>query len=119
MRDAYRERALRLHPDRQRDATPAEREEAARLMGQINEAWRVLGDPTLRAAYDADLARADRTRAEPQFRPPSADDDDVVVDAAGEEWAPAQPRGLVAQYLPVALLLLGVFLLLLITAYAR
>lgn len=50
IREAYRECARRNHPDRVID--PALRSSAAERMAAANEAWRVLGDPKRRAAYD-------------------------------------------------------------------
>ena len=50
LRHAYRALARRLHPDRVVD--PAARRDADDRMAEVNEAWRVLGDPALRAAYD-------------------------------------------------------------------
>ncbi len=47
IRDAYRILARRYHPDRE----PA----AAEKMAAINEAYRVLGEPSRRAVYDAAL----------------------------------------------------------------
>ena len=52
IRAAYRMRARQLHPDRVVD--PAERNRAEARMSAVNEAWRVLGDQDLRAAYDRD-----------------------------------------------------------------
>lgn len=46
IRAAYRLRAKRLHPDTSR------RPDAAALMVLVNEAWRVLSEPGLRAEYD-------------------------------------------------------------------
>ena len=70
LRNAYRDLARRLHPDRVTD--PAGRATAAR-MAEVNEAWRVLGDPGRREAYDAarDLAR----RPAPPSRPRGPGDD--------------------------------------------
>ncbi len=50
LRDAYRALARRFHPDRVAD--PSARRSADDRMAKVNEAWRVLGDPDLRAAYD-------------------------------------------------------------------
>jgi molecular chaperone DnaJ len=65
IRDAYRRLARRHHPDR----GGAE----AGAMPDINEAYRVLGDPARRAVYDATLRdaapRAPTTTA-PEARPP-------------------------------------------------
>jgi hypothetical protein len=57
IRAAYREAARRHHPDarRARGMTGSDDEMAA-----INEAWRVLSDPVLRAKYDADLGSGAR-----------------------------------------------------------
>ena len=119
VREAYREQALLLHPDRQREASPDQVRDAARQMRQVNDAWRILGDPTLRAAYDADLARAERDQREPVLPSVDGADVDFVVDADDEAWSPTPRRGPVVQYLPIALLLLGVVLIVVVTAYAR
>ena len=49
IRTAYRDRALRHHPDRAGDPVATE------LMSAVNEAYRVLGDPGRRALYDHSL----------------------------------------------------------------
>ncbi len=56
IRAAYRRQARLHHPDTRPDAAPEEAEAARRTMAALNTAWEVLGDPTRRAAYDADLA---------------------------------------------------------------
>jgi curved DNA-binding protein CbpA len=48
LRQAYRRKAFDAHPDRRADDADAD-------MAAINEAWRVLGDRSLRAAYDRSL----------------------------------------------------------------
>lgn len=60
IRRAHRQLARVLHPDRQSDATDAERRLAERRMREVNAAWTVLSDPARRRAYDTDL-RAART----------------------------------------------------------
>ena len=50
---AYRRLAMLHHPDRQ-SGDPS-------LMGQINEAWFVLSDPTRRSQYDQTLEKASFT----------------------------------------------------------
>lgn len=53
---AYRRLARKYHPD------VAPGPEAERRMSAINEAWRVLHDPTSRAAYDTDRALESESR---------------------------------------------------------
>ncbi len=54
LRRAYREAALRLHPDR--NTNPGDTE----LFLAVNEAYEVLIDPERRAAYDAELAEHEK-----------------------------------------------------------
>ena len=48
IQQAYRERAKELHPDR----NPERREWATEQFQQLNEAYRIVSDPTLRRQYD-------------------------------------------------------------------
>jgi DnaJ-domain-containing protein 1 len=75
IRQAYLRAALSNHPDRRDVAGPAAAERPARTtedairlrrMQEVNEAWTVLRDPTKRGAYDRELARERRVRAETQ-----------------------------------------------------
>ena len=50
VRDAYRDLARRLHPDRVVDSS--KRVGSSERMAEVNEAWRVLGDVGRRAVYD-------------------------------------------------------------------
>lgn len=57
IREAYRDLAWRLHPDRHEpgagdEPSPAERRVAERRIREVNEAFRVLGEPARRRAYD-------------------------------------------------------------------
>lgn len=63
IRDAYRRAARAAHPDRHGDdASPA--------MAEINEAWRVVGDPVRRRAYDDELRRAAEAASRTSATPP-------------------------------------------------
>jgi len=55
---AYHSQARRWHPDRFVGRTEAESSRAEDAMRKVNEAWRVLGDPTRRRQYDRELAAA-------------------------------------------------------------
>ena len=60
VRRAYLGLARQLHPDRWIDASSAERVEVDRRMREVNEAWRVLGNPARRLAYDVERREAGR-----------------------------------------------------------
>ena len=60
LRRAYLSRARESHPDRYVDAPPADRGDAERRMRDVNEAWRVLGNPRRRRRYDLELMPAER-----------------------------------------------------------
>ena len=49
---AYKALSMKYHPDR---AKPDQRAAATRRMQRLNEAYRILRDPSLRRAYDAQL----------------------------------------------------------------
>ncbi|HSH23040.1 MAG TPA: J domain-containing protein, partial [Acidimicrobiales bacterium] len=74
IRRAYRQRAREVHPDRQAvgPGSSADSEHAGRVMQDLNEAWRVLGDPCRRASYDQLLLRG----PDIQRRPPAVPEDD-------------------------------------------
>ena len=60
IREAHRQLARLLHPDRLGQATPAEQALAERRMREVNVAWTTLSDVGRRADYDRSL-RAQRT----------------------------------------------------------
>jgi hypothetical protein len=60
VRRAYLDLARRLHPDRWIDASAAERVDVERRMQEVNEAWRVLGNPARRLAYDVERREVGR-----------------------------------------------------------
>jgi curved DNA-binding protein CbpA len=67
IRAAYHDRARALHPDRVASQPSSSQDEARRAMQDVNEAWRVLRDPALRAAYDR------QTSAPPPPAPPASE----------------------------------------------
>jgi hypothetical protein len=107
IREAFRAKARTLHPDRLIDASPRERDAAARDMQMVSEAWRVLGDGRRRRAYDESLVPSgSRGYAETTLG------DEDWVDAGPHAHAPLL-RGLPWIVLAAVLLLIFVF-----TAYA-
>lgn len=97
LRDAHRQMALVLHPDRHTESSPAERRLADRRMKEVNVAWSVLSDPAKRAEYDRirrarTVGQGGSAQGSPSSAPPSVsadddwsddgdwtDEDDVVV----------------------------------------
>jgi hypothetical protein len=69
VRRAYLDLARQLHPDRWIDASVDERADVERRMREVNEAWRVLGNPARRLAYDVERREAG---ARPRVSPPGA-----------------------------------------------
>jgi hypothetical protein len=63
VRQAYLAQARRLHPDRAQGLSEVEAAAASRRMQDVNEAWRVLGDPARRLAYDRSLVARMATAA--------------------------------------------------------
>jgi len=59
LRRAYRQLALRWHPDKHTHRDAARQAEAHERFQSLAAAWAVLSDETLRAAYDADCVEAD------------------------------------------------------------
>lgn len=106
IRAAFRRRAREVHPDRQPGSQTSGSDQEARsgqadnAMRELNEAWRVLGDPGRRRAYDqALLARApvrsvprrsvDDLDDRPYFHAPAEPGDIGVVLARGLPWVAA------------------------------
>ncbi|MEM9517313.1 MAG: J domain-containing protein [Actinomycetota bacterium] len=82
VRDAFRRLARQHHPDR----SAAERAGADR-MAEINEAYRVLSEPSRRAVYDASLRRSP---AEPPTVPEPADDAYTPSTSRPADYQPAR-----------------------------
>ncbi len=81
IRDAHRQLARMLHPDRLSDASDAERRLAERRMREVNVAWTTLSDPARRTDYDRQL----RARATGPSGPSGGH--------AGGGYGPASSRG--------------------------
>ncbi|MDQ3462537.1 MAG: J domain-containing protein [Actinomycetota bacterium] len=121
IRAAFRRRAREVHPDRR----PAPASGAAaggngtsyrpeQAMQELNEAWRVLGDPGRRRAYDRSLGTGPDVHF--RARPPGVDPDDLPY--FHEPAEPGDIGVIVARALPwvVALaVLVGIFVF---TAFA-
>ena len=108
IRQAYLARAREAHPDRHIDARGSQRTDAERQMQEINEAWRVLGNPRRRRRYDLErtpearfVSRTDGTMPEP-----------VVFDEEMDGTA-RLVRGL-----PWLILVVVMFVIFVFTAYA-
>jgi curved DNA-binding protein CbpA len=118
VRRAYLELARRLHPDRWIDADDGERAEADRRMREVNEAWRVLGNPARRLAYDVERREADR---QSRVSPPGPVGEGFAFstgDLLAEDIDPPDLRTRLIRALPWILLvgtLLGIFVF---SAYA-
>ena len=106
VRAAYRRRARDVHPDRQVGGRAPDSDEESRsrradeAMRELNEAWRVLGDPGRRHAYDQALLVRPSVRSAPRrsvddlddrpyFHPPAEPGDIGVALARGLPWAAA------------------------------
>ncbi|HUF33303.1 MAG TPA: DnaJ domain-containing protein [Acidimicrobiales bacterium] len=111
VRRAYLALARRHHPDVVAGSPPAERADAERRMREVNEAWRVLGDRTRRAAYDRRLAGGadpDGDAETSVFRPfEPGDDDPDPLDVADHPYrddpAALAPGRRIATVAPIAL----------------
>ncbi len=104
VRQAYIERALRFHPDRQEGQDVAGRAEAERRMQAVNGAWAVLGDREGRAAYDAELGI-------------TREGDDPFDDESAAP-APAGLRATLRRFVGLFVVLALLALFLVFTAYA-
>ena len=102
VRKAYLDLARRFHPDRYIDASPAQRSAAERSMQEINEAWRVLGDPGRRRRYDAELNPV--ATLEPAGRPRTTGSPRELTEPCPSEIEHLDPTERVIRGLPWILL---------------
>ena len=112
LRRAYLDRAREAHPDRLIDASSAQRSDAERRMQEVNEAWRVLGNPRRRRRYDLERApetmfvsRSDGTMPHEYLRD-------------GPELEPIDLTSRLIRGLPWAILVFVLFAIFVFTAYA-
>jgi curved DNA-binding protein CbpA len=112
VRRAYLDRAREAHPDRHIDADGPQRAEAERRMREVNEAWRVLGNPRRRRRYDLERepARMFASRADGTMP------HDYVPDGAVLEEVDATTR--IIRGLPWLILVFVMFAIFVFTAYA-
>jgi hypothetical protein len=116
VRQAYIQRARELHPDRYIDAGPAQRSAAERSMQEVNEAWRVLGDPGRRRRYDEELDPVTTARARW-----SVDDERFATRPDGtmpEMIESVEPTERVIRGLPWIILVVVLFAIFVFTSYA-
>lgn len=73
---AYKKLALRYHPDKQRNKFEEEQAEAAAQYQLVEEAYRVLSDPKLRAKYDLEV-HPYQPRLTPVFIDPPKEKNDL------------------------------------------
>ena len=111
LRRAYLERARLLHPDRYVDASTGDRAAAQRRMQEVNEAWRVLGNPLRRRRYDHELTSAPAPRAG-AYRPTAEPEYHLVEDEPVD--GPVQ----LIRGLPWVLILIVLGAIFVFTAYA-
>lgn len=105
VRQAYIDRALRHHPDRQEGQDLAGRAEAERRMQEANAAWAVLGNREARAAYDAELGLVPEDEDIPGWDPMAA-------------AAPVGVRTTLRRFAPILIVLALLAAIFVFTAYA-
>jgi hypothetical protein len=125
LRQAYRNRARELHPDRRLARDGREPDALGGAMRELNEAWRVLRDPAGRAVYDRSLRPSAVTRRSGAFTGAEAEDDldDDFEDVLDRPFRgrPAEPGDLVVAlvralpWVVIGLVLGGIFVF---TAFA-
>lgn len=114
IRRAYLDLAREAHPDRHIDATGRQRVDVERRMQEVNEAWRVLGNPRRRRRYDLErtpeakfVSRSDGTMPH-DYRPAGLDPDELEVDGTTR----------IIRGLPWLILVFVMFAIFVFTAYA-
>lgn len=118
VRRGYLDLARRLHPDRWIDASAGERADVERRMQEVNEAWRVLGNPARRLAYDVERREAGR-RA--RVAPPTGVGDRFAFstgDLFQEDVPPIDLFTRIVRALPWVLVFVGLAAIFVFTAYA-
>jgi hypothetical protein len=118
VRRGYLDLARQLHPDRWIDASADERTDVERRMQEVNEAWRVLGNPARRLAYDVERREAGRR---PRAAQPTGVGDRYAFstgDLFHEDVPPIDLLTRVIRALPWVLVFVGLGAIFVFTAYA-
>lgn len=118
VRQAYLDLARQLHPDRWVDASADEQTEAGRRMQDVNEAWRVLGNPGRRLAYDVERREVGR-RA--RAAPPAAVGERFAFstgDLLAQDVEEPDLLTRILRALPWVVILVGLGVIFVVTAYA-
>ena len=120
IRSAFVQKARDLHPDGHAGRPDADIDTARRAMQDVNEAWRVLRDPALRAAYDRLLQEAP-TQAKARVAHPATTPADGALDRPYPR-RPAEPGDVTVALVRAApwvavLVVLGVIFV--FTAFAK
>ena len=120
IRAAFVEKARALHPDGYGGRPDAELDAARRGMQDVNEAWRVLRDPVLRAAYDRLLQEAP-TQAKARVAHPATAPRDDALDRPYPR-RPAEPGDVtvaIVRAAPWVAVLVVLAVIFVFTAFAR
>ncbi len=94
IREAWLAGARQHHPDAALTHDGASQPHAHEQMARLNEAWRVLGSPQLRTAYDAQLAASGRARADREAAASSGAQHFAHDPLADDHTDVDEPRGL-------------------------
>ncbi|HEX4820959.1 MAG TPA: J domain-containing protein [Acidimicrobiales bacterium] len=113
VRRAYLSRARESHPDRYIDASATQRDAAEGRMREVNEAWRILGNPRRRRRYDLELMPSRPQTADVRF---SSRSDGTMPEVIDYEEIDSTAR--IVRGLPWMIAVVVLFAIFVFTAYA-